>query len=106
MDQLGHLPPQIHNESHSNVNVCPVFYLKASYAILSHLGRSSMDLMCSFLGNNRKHMHVSAKTISSCVMKALGIAKAHMSPSTLHSAEVSAAMAAGVSLVSILQAGD
>ena len=29
MDQLGHLPPQIHIESHSNVNLCPVFYLKA-----------------------------------------------------------------------------
>ena len=30
MDQAGHLPPQIHiDESHSSVNVCPVFYLKA-----------------------------------------------------------------------------
>ena len=28
-DHLGHLPPQIHIESHSNVNLCPVFYLKA-----------------------------------------------------------------------------
>ena len=28
-DCLGHLPPQIHIESHSNVNLCPVFYLKA-----------------------------------------------------------------------------
>ena len=27
-DLLGHLPPQIHIESHSNVNLCPVFYLK------------------------------------------------------------------------------
>ena len=24
-DQLGHLSPQIHIESHSNVNLCPVF---------------------------------------------------------------------------------
>ena len=28
-DCLGHLPSQIHIESHSNVNLCPVFYLKA-----------------------------------------------------------------------------
>ena len=28
-DCLGHFPPQIHIESHSNVNLCPVFYLKA-----------------------------------------------------------------------------
>ena len=29
MDQPGHLRPQIHIESHLNVNLCPVFYLKA-----------------------------------------------------------------------------
>ena len=29
VDQLGHLPPQIHIESHSSVNLCPAFYLKA-----------------------------------------------------------------------------
>ena len=28
-DHPGHLPPQIHIESHTNVNLCPVFYLKA-----------------------------------------------------------------------------
>ena len=28
-DHLGHLPPQIHIEYHSNVNLCPIFYLKA-----------------------------------------------------------------------------
>ena len=28
-DHPGHLPPQIRIESHSNVNLCPVFYLKA-----------------------------------------------------------------------------
>ena len=28
-DCLGHLPPQIHIVSHSNVNICPMFYLKA-----------------------------------------------------------------------------
>ena len=29
MDCPGHLPPQVHIESHSNINLCPVFYLKA-----------------------------------------------------------------------------
>ena len=28
-DHLCHLSPQVHIESHSNVNLCPVFYLKA-----------------------------------------------------------------------------
>ena len=28
-DHLGHLPPQVHTEPHSNVNLCHVFYLKA-----------------------------------------------------------------------------
>ena len=28
-DCPGHLSPQIHIESHSNANLCPVFYLKA-----------------------------------------------------------------------------
>ena len=28
-DCLGHLPPQVHIESHSDVNLCPLFYLKA-----------------------------------------------------------------------------
>ena len=28
-DHPSHLPPQIHIESHSNVNLCPVFYWKA-----------------------------------------------------------------------------
>ena len=28
-DHPGHLPPQIHIESHISVNLCPVFYLKA-----------------------------------------------------------------------------
>ena len=36
----------------------------------------------------------------------MGIAKGHMSPGTLHGAVVSAAFVAGVSLLSILKAGD
>ena len=31
MDQLGHLPPQIPNESHSNVNLCPVFLFEGLF---------------------------------------------------------------------------
>ena len=30
-DRPGHLPPHICIESHSNVNLCPVFYLKAYF---------------------------------------------------------------------------
>ena len=63
--------------------------------------------MCdfSFLGDNRQHRPVCAKTISSWVRKVLYVAKAHMLPSYLWGA-ASAALVAGVSLVSILQAGD
>ena len=59
-----------------------------------------------FLGNNRQHRPVCAKTISSWVRKVLCVAKAHMSLGSLWGAAASAALAAGVSLVSILQAGD
>ena len=51
-------------------------------------------------------MHAYAKTISSGVRKVLAIAKAHMSPVTLCDAAVSAALVAGVYLVSILKDGD
>ena len=59
-----------------------------------------------FLGNNRQHRPVCAKTISSWVRKVLGVAKAHMSLGSLQGVAASAALAAGVSLVTILQAGD
>ena len=58
------------------------------------------------LGNNRQHWPVCAKTISSWVRKVLGVAKAHMSLGSLWGVAASAALAAGVSLVTILQAGD
>ena len=38
--QPGHLPLQIHIESHCNVNLCPVFYLKAYLCHTGILGRS------------------------------------------------------------------
>ena len=59
-----------------------------------------------FLGNNRQHRPVCAKTISSWERKVLCVAKAHISPGSLWGATASAALVAGVSLVSILQAGD
>ena len=59
-----------------------------------------------FLGNNRQHRPVCAKTISSWVRKVLCVAKAHMSLGSLWGAAASAALVAGVSLVSILQTGD
>ena len=59
-----------------------------------------------FLGNNRQHWSVCAKTISSWVWKFLSVAKAHMSLGSLWGVAASAALAAGVSLVTILQAGD
>ena len=64
--------------------------------------------MCdfSFFSNNRQHWPVCTKTISSWVRKVLCVAKAHMSPGFLWGAAASAALVAGVSLVSIMQTGD
>ena len=56
-----------------------------------------------FLGNNRQHWPVCAKTISSWVRKVLGVA---MSLGSVWGVAASAALVAGVSLVTILQAGD
>ena len=107
-DRLGHLPPQICTESHSNVNLCPVFYLKA-YLRRTESFRKKSDgsrVTSLFLGNNRQHWPVCAKTISSWVQKVLSVPKAHMSPGSLQGVAASAALAAGVSLVTILQTGD
>ena len=107
-DNLGHLPPQIHIESHSNVNLCPVFYLNA-YLRCTESFRKKPDgsrVTSLFLGNNRRHWPVCAKTISSWVRKALSVAEAHMSPGSLGGVAASAALVSGVSLVTILQAGD
>ena len=84
-DHLGHLPPQIHIESHSNVNLCPIFYLKA-YLRCTKSFRTKPDRFCVtslFLGNNRQHWPVCAKSSSSWVRKVLGVAKAHMSLGSL-----------------------
>ena len=107
-DCPGHLPPQIHIESHSNVNLCPFFYLKA-YLRCTESFRMKPDgsrVTSLFLGNNRQYCPGCAKTISSWVRKVLGVAKAHMSLGSLQRVAASAALAAGVSLVTILQVGD
>ena len=80
-DHPGHLPPQIHIESHSNVNLFPVFYLKA-YLRCTESFRKKSDgshVTSLFLGNNRQHWPVCAKTISSWVRKVLGVARTHVS---------------------------
>ena len=80
-DHLGHLPPQIHIVSHTNVNLCPVFYLKA-YLRHTEAYRKKCDGSCVtslFLGNNRQCRPVCAKTISVWERKVLCLAKAHMS---------------------------
>ena len=76
-DYLGHLPPQIHIESHSSVNLCPVFYLKAYLRCTESFRKKSDGSRGTslFLGNNRQHQPVCAKTISSWVRKVLGVAK-------------------------------
>ena len=84
-DCPGHLLPQVHIESHSNVNLCPVLYLKA---YLRHTESFKMkpdgsNVTSLFLGNNRQHQPVCAKTISSWVRKVLCVAKAHMSLGSL-----------------------
>ena len=68
------------------------------------LGGSCVSFL--FLGNNRKHMLVCAKRISSSVRKIVSIDKVHMSLDTLPGAVASAALITGVSLVFILQAGN
>ena len=67
-----------------------------------------MDLCVTslFWGNNRWHRPFCAKTISSWVRKVLCVAKVHMSPGSLWGDAASAVLVAGVSLGSILKAGD
>ena len=104
-DCLGHLPPQIHIESHSNVNLCPVFFYLKAYLRHTELFRKKSDgsrVTSLFLGNNRQHRPVCAKTISSWGQNVLSVAKAHMSLGSLWGVASYAALAAGVSLVTIL----
>ena len=84
-DHLGHLPPQICIESHSSVNLCPVFYLKA-YLKCTEQFRVKPDgwhVASIFWGNNRQHRPLCAKSISPWVRKVLCVAKVHMSLGSL-----------------------
>ena len=77
IDQLGHLPPEICFDSHSNVNFCPIFYLKG-YLHHTKPFRKTSDgpyVSSPFLGDN---MPGCAKMISSWGRKILVIAKAYM----------------------------
>ena len=81
----GHLPPQIHIESHSNINVCPVFHLNADLQCTEPFRKKSDGSQVSslFLGNSRQHIPISAKMIFPWVRKVLSIAKVYMSLGTL-----------------------
>ena len=85
-----------------------LFIWRHIWDVLNHLWQCQMDLVWLLLslGNSRQHRPVYAKTISFCVRKVLCVAKAHMSLGSLKGVAASAALAAAVSLVTILQAGD
>ena len=82
-------------------------YLKDYLRCIEPLGKKPDELLLTslFLGYNRQHQLVCAKTISSWVRKVLCVAK-HMSLGSFCGAAGSATLAGGISLVSILQAGD
>ena len=84
------------------------FYLKAylRYTESFRMKPDGSGVTSLFLGNNRQHRPVCAKTISFWVRKVLCVANAHMSLGSLQWVAASTALEAGVSLVSILQAGD
>ena len=84
-DHPGHLCPQIHIESHTNVNLCTVFYLKAYLRHTEPLRKKpdGSHVTSFILVNSRQHRPVGAKTISFWVRKVLFVAKAHMSPGSL-----------------------
>ena len=80
-DQLGHLPPQVPFESHSSVNLCPVFYVKAYLKCTESFSMKpdGSHVTSIFFGNNRQHQPVCAKTIFAWVRKVHCVARAHMS---------------------------
>ena len=80
-DWLDYLLPPINIEFYPNVNLYPVFYLKAYlHCTKSFTKKSDRYQMSSpFLGNNCQDMPVCTKMISSLLRKALHIVKVHMS---------------------------
>ena len=69
MDQPGHLLTHMHIVSHSNINLCPVLYLKAYLYLIEpsmkRLGGSHVSSL--YFSNKRQHIPVCAKTVSSWV---------------------------------------
>ena len=78
-------PSDSYIESYTNINLCPVFYLKAYLRCTEPFSKKpdGSHVTSLFLGNNRQHRPVCAKTLSSWVRKVLSVAKAHMSPGSL-----------------------
>ena len=104
MDQLGHLPPQIFIDSHSSVNLCPLFYLRA-YLWCTEPFRKKPDRLHVTplsLGNDMQHRPVCAKTISSWIRNIFCTAKEQMS---LGGCSI-CSLGTWCFLVSSLQAGD
>ena len=81
----GHLLLHTCIESHSSVNLCPVFYLQACLCCTEPLRKKLYGLheTSLFSGLNSQHMPVYAKMISSWVWKTLSIAMTHISGHSL-----------------------
>ena len=80
MDGPNNVPPQISIESHSNVNLCPVYYLKGYLCFTEPFMKKSNGccVYSLFLGDNRQQICICAKIISSVVRKVLGIVKLYI----------------------------
>ena len=80
-DQPGHLPPQIHIESYSSVNICAVFYLKAFLRHTKPFRKKpdGLHVTSLVLGISRQYRLVCGKTILSWISKVFCVAKAYMS---------------------------
>ena len=104
----GYRSSQTNVESHSNINLCLMFYLKAYLPHIASVRKTSNGSLVSslFIGNNRQHIPVFEKMIFSWIPMVFSIAKVHMPFSNLWGMAVSAALAAGASLVSILESRD
>lgn len=86
-------------------HLCPVLYLK-QYLKRTKKFRTAQNKMKLFLSNNKFHMPVCAKTINGWIRKAIKLAGAEMSPGSTRNIAATAAVAAGVPLNTILEAGN
>ena len=85
MDQTHHLPTLNSYSISLSVNSCLVFYLKVFLYHTEALGRGQIDpsFPLHLFGNNRQHMPVCAKIVSSWLRKVISTAMAQMSLGTL-----------------------